>query len=148
MGSNQSVLKDKGYTIVSEEENKSLVKNKGGDQFVIKQLNADQDDVSNFLEKLKHPHIVEHKETIKDRHCLYLVMELCEGGDLTHKIYPENKGTVAFSEREYSMAEYLYTVSDQKLRSTLTRYRLSGHKLMIETGRHMAASGAETVFTL
>ncbi len=38
--------------------------------------------------------------------------------------------------REYSMAEYLYTVSDKKLRSTLTRYRLSGHKLMIETGRH------------
>ncbi len=30
------------------------------------------------------------------------------------------------------MAEYLYTVSDKKLRSTLTRYRLSGHKL-IET---------------
>ncbi len=27
--------------------------------------------------------------------------------------------------REYSMAEYLYTVSDKKLRSTLTRYRLS-----------------------
>ncbi len=38
--------------------------------------------------------------------------------------------------REYSMAEYLFTVSDKKLRSTLTRYRLSGHKLMIETGRH------------
>ena len=38
--------------------------------------------------------------------------------------------------REYSMAEYLYTVSDKKLRSTLTRYRLSGHKLMIEMGRH------------
>ncbi len=38
--------------------------------------------------------------------------------------------------REYSMAEYLYTVSDKKLRSKLTRYRLSGHKLMIETGRH------------
>ncbi len=34
------------------------------------------------------------------------------------------------------MAEYLFTVSDKKLRSTLTRYRLSGHKLMIETGRH------------
>ncbi len=38
--------------------------------------------------------------------------------------------------REYSTAEYLFTVSDKKLRSTLTRYRLSGHKLMIETGRH------------
>ncbi len=38
--------------------------------------------------------------------------------------------------REYSMAEYLFTVSDKKLRSTLTRYRLSRHKLMMETGRH------------
>ena len=38
--------------------------------------------------------------------------------------------------RENSMAEYLYTVSDKKLRSTLTRYRLSGHKLMIEMGRY------------
>ncbi len=38
--------------------------------------------------------------------------------------------------RMYSMVEYLYTVSDNKLRSTLTRYRLSRHKLMIETGRH------------
>ncbi len=27
-------------------------------------------------------------------------------------------------------------MSDKKPRSTLTRYRLSGHKLMIETGRH------------
>ncbi|XP_052459297.1 serine/threonine-protein kinase Nek10-like [Carassius gibelio] len=100
MGSNQSVLKDKGYTIVSEEENKTLVKNEIGDQFIIKKLNADKDDVSNFLEKLKHPHIVEHKEIIKDRHCLYLVMELSEGGDLTHRIKPEKEGTVAFSEAE------------------------------------------------
>ncbi len=52
--------------------------------------------------------------------------------------------------REYSMAEYLYTVSDKKLRSTLTRYRLSGHKLMIETGRHRQTwpPRAEIVFTL
>ncbi|KTF93633.1 hypothetical protein cypCar_00041344 [Cyprinus carpio] len=98
MGSNKSVLQDKGYTLVSEQENKTLVKNKGGDQFVIKKLNADQDVVSNFLQKLNYPHIVEHKETIKDGDSLYLVMELCEGGDLTHIINLKKKGTVAFSE--------------------------------------------------
>ncbi len=32
--------------------------------------------------------------------------------------------------REYSMAEYLFTVSDKKLRSTLTRYRLSGAEIV------------------
>lgn len=42
MGSNKSVLQDKGYTLVSEQENKTLVKNKGGDQFLIKKLKADQ----------------------------------------------------------------------------------------------------------
>uniref|UniRef100_A0A8C1V6S5 non-specific serine/threonine protein kinase n=1 Tax=Cyprinus carpio TaxID=7962 RepID=A0A8C1V6S5_CYPCA len=99
MGSNKSVLQDKGYTLVSEQENKTLVKNKGGDQFVIKKLNADQDVVSNFLQKLNYPHIVEHKETIKDGDSLYLVMELCEGGDLTHIINLKKKGTVAFSEQ-------------------------------------------------
>ncbi|XP_026107674.1 serine/threonine-protein kinase Nek3-like [Carassius auratus] len=104
MGSNQSVLKDKGYTIVSEEENKTLLKNESGDQFVIKKLNANQDDVSNFLEKLKHPHIVQHKETIKDDDCLHLVMEVCEGGDLTHKIYHEKERTVAFSESVFFTA--------------------------------------------
>uniref|UniRef100_A0A673IGF8 Probable serine/threonine-protein kinase DDB_G0279405 n=1 Tax=Sinocyclocheilus rhinocerous TaxID=307959 RepID=A0A673IGF8_9TELE len=55
MGSNQSVLKDKGYTLVSEQDNKILVKNKGGDLFVIKKLNGN---VSQFLQKLNHPHIV------------------------------------------------------------------------------------------
>uniref|UniRef100_A0A8C1QXD9 non-specific serine/threonine protein kinase n=1 Tax=Cyprinus carpio TaxID=7962 RepID=A0A8C1QXD9_CYPCA len=98
MGSNQSVLRDNGYTLVSEQENKTLVKNESGDQFVIKSLNANQDDASNFLQKLNHPHIVEHKKIIKDRGCLHLVMELCEGGDLTHIINLKKKRTIAFSE--------------------------------------------------
>uniref|UniRef100_A0A671PRE8 Uncharacterized LOC107702177 n=1 Tax=Sinocyclocheilus anshuiensis TaxID=1608454 RepID=A0A671PRE8_9TELE len=35
-----------------------------------------------------------------------------------------------------SSSFFVYTVSDKKLRSMLTRYRLSGHKLMMETGRN------------
>ena len=38
--------------------------------------------------------------------------------------------------REYTVAEYLSTVTDPKLRKTLTMYRLSDHHLAIETGRH------------
>ena len=38
--------------------------------------------------------------------------------------------------RDYKLAEYLSTVRDRKQRQILTRYRLSDHKLAIETGRH------------
>lgn len=38
--------------------------------------------------------------------------------------------------RQYTMAEYLITVSEPKVRKTLTKYRLSEHSLAIETGRH------------
>ena len=38
--------------------------------------------------------------------------------------------------RQYTVADYLTTVTDPKLRKTLTRYRLSDHSLAIETGRH------------
>ena len=36
--------------------------------------------------------------------------------------------------KEYTVAEYLTTVTDQKLRKSLTMYRLSGHSLAIEKG--------------
>ena len=38
--------------------------------------------------------------------------------------------------REYTVAGYLNTVTDPKLRRCLTRYRLSDHRLAIETGRY------------
>ena len=38
--------------------------------------------------------------------------------------------------REYTVAEYLSTVTDPKLRRLLTMYRLSEHNLAIERGRH------------
>lgn len=40
MGSSQSVLKANGYELVNEQEKMMLVKNKGGDLFVIKKLRA------------------------------------------------------------------------------------------------------------
>ncbi|RXN13584.1 serine threonine- kinase Nek5-like isoform X1 [Labeo rohita] len=94
MGSKQSVLQEKGYTVMSEQHNTIMLKNKDGDQFIIKKLNANQNEASDFLQKLNHPHIVHHKEIIKDDDCLYLVMELCEGGDVSQKI----KQTATFFE--------------------------------------------------
>ncbi|KAK9971317.1 hypothetical protein ABG768_024691 [Culter alburnus] len=98
IGSSQSVLKAHGYELLSEQEKMILVKNKDGDPFVIKKLRAKKDDVSNFLQKLNHPHIVHHKEIIEDGDCLYLVLEHCEGGDLSQKIKHKMKKNVTFSE--------------------------------------------------
>uniref|UniRef100_A0A8C0YKM4 non-specific serine/threonine protein kinase n=2 Tax=Cyprinus carpio TaxID=7962 RepID=A0A8C0YKM4_CYPCA len=99
MGNSQSALKEHGYTLVKEEENKILVKNEAGDQFVIKKLSANQDE-SKFLPHLNHSHIVQHKEFIKDSDCLYLVLEHCEGGDLAQKIKNKKKENVMFSENK------------------------------------------------
>ena len=38
--------------------------------------------------------------------------------------------------RQYTMAAFLTTVSDTKLRRTLTKYRLSEDHLAVEVGRH------------
>ena len=38
--------------------------------------------------------------------------------------------------RQYTVAEYPTTVTDKNLRKTLTMYRLSGHSLAVEKGRH------------
>ncbi|KAK2915717.1 hypothetical protein QQF64_023951 [Cirrhinus molitorella] len=99
MGNSLSVLKEHGYSLVSEEKNKILVKNEGGDLFVIKKLSANQDRCM-FLLDLSHPHIVQHKEFIRDSDCLYLVLEHCEGGDLAQKIKIKREGNAQFSENE------------------------------------------------
>ncbi|XP_073689492.1 uncharacterized protein [Garra rufa] len=99
MGNSLSALNEHGYSLVSHVENKILVKNEGGDQFVIKKLSANQDE-STFLPHLSHPHIVQHKEFIKDSDCVYLVLEHCEGGDLAQKIKNKKNGNAMFSENE------------------------------------------------
>ena len=38
--------------------------------------------------------------------------------------------------REYKLAEYLYSVRDTKQRQILTKYRLSDHQLAVETGTY------------
>ena len=41
-----------------------------------------------------------------------------------------------FLNREFQLAQYLTQIKHPIKRQTLTRYRLSDHKLAIETGRH------------
>ncbi|XP_065153402.1 uncharacterized protein [Paramisgurnus dabryanus] len=99
MGNSLTALNERGYTLVSKEKNKILVKNEGGDQFVIKKLSTNQDEI-NVLLKLSHPHIVHHKEIITDSDCLYLLLQHCEGGDLAQTIINKKKETDTFSENE------------------------------------------------
>ncbi len=42
MGNTQSAIKYPGYTLVSEDEHMTLVKNEAGDQFIIKKFNNGQ----------------------------------------------------------------------------------------------------------
>ncbi len=62
----------------------------------------------------KHKYIIHWTNTIKNQHKLECYSAL---------------------NREYTAAIYLSTVSDVRLRKTLTMYRLSEHSLAVETGR-------------
>ncbi|KAK2913247.1 hypothetical protein Q8A67_001646 [Cirrhinus molitorella] len=100
MGNTQSTIKYPGYTLVSEDKQKILVKNEGGDHFVIKKFNTGQENDLNLLLQLNHPHILHYKEVIPGPDCLYLVLEHCEGGDLAQKIKHKILAADTFSENE------------------------------------------------
>ncbi|XP_053315808.1 serine/threonine-protein kinase Nek1 [Spea bombifrons] len=83
-----------------------LVKSKeDGKQYVIKEIGISK--MSNkeraesrrevaVLANMKHPNIVQYKESFEESGCLYIVMDYCEGGDLFKRINAQ-KG-VLFSE--------------------------------------------------
>ncbi|XP_062293112.1 serine/threonine-protein kinase Nek1-like, partial [Scomber scombrus] len=74
-----------------------LVKSKeDGHQYVIKEIHGisrifteekqkAQQEVE-VLSNLSHPNIVQYKKSFEDKGCLYIVMDYCEGGDLSKKI--------------------------------------------------------------
>ncbi|XP_062292888.1 serine/threonine-protein kinase Nek1-like [Scomber scombrus] len=72
-----------------------LVKSKeDGHQYVIKKIHGtistenrqkSQKEVE-VLSNMSHPNIVQYKESFEEKNCLYIVMDYCEGGDLSKKI--------------------------------------------------------------
>ncbi|XP_053186905.1 serine/threonine-protein kinase Nek1-like [Scomber japonicus] len=73
-----------------------LIKSKeDGQQYVIKEIfisriitaerQKAQQEVE-VLSKMSHPNIVQYKESFEEGDCLYIVMDYCEGGDLSKKI--------------------------------------------------------------
>ncbi|XP_038661749.1 serine/threonine-protein kinase Nek1 isoform X3 [Scyliorhinus canicula] len=78
-----------------------------GRQYVIKEINISR--MSNkereesrrevaVLANMKHPNIVQYKESFEENGCLYIVMDYCEGGDLFKRINAQ-KG-VLFTEHQ------------------------------------------------
>ena len=55
------------------------------------EIDALQDEVA-ILQKVDHPNIVKYYETYDDVKFIYLVMELCSGGELFDKITTASKG--------------------------------------------------------
>ena len=51
-----------------------------------------------ILQKVDHPNIVKYHETYEDDKDIYLVMELCEGGELSTEIINAN---IAFNGLDY-----------------------------------------------
>ena len=47
------------------------------------------------MKKLDHPNIIKLFETFEDSRCIYLVMELCEGGELFDRIIEKGHFTEA-----------------------------------------------------
>jgi len=48
-----------------------------------------------IMKKLDHPNIIKLFETFEDSRCIYLVMELCEGGELFDRIIEKGHFTEA-----------------------------------------------------
>ncbi|KAL1277284.1 hypothetical protein QQF64_023957 [Cirrhinus molitorella] len=117
-----------------------MVKNEGGDQFVVKKLSANQDN-SKFLLDLNHPHIVQHKEFIKDSDNLYLVLEDCEGGDLAQKIKNKKEGNATFSEHE----KHPIALDRQECASNASKWGKAGgslHSMFQRTGLRQYGSSS------
>ena len=64
---------------------------------VIKKAHMDEDELENLqreveiMSKVDHKNIVKYFETYNDKKCIYLVMELCTGGELFQRVTEHDK---------------------------------------------------------
>uniref|UniRef100_A0AAY5KJ89 non-specific serine/threonine protein kinase n=1 Tax=Esox lucius TaxID=8010 RepID=A0AAY5KJ89_ESOLU len=109
MGHTQSVLEEKGYTIQKEIENGVIATNKEGDPFVIKEIKLETYSTSDAefifsemgsLLQISHPHIANYQNSFQDGNSYYVVMDHCEGGDLSQKIRERRETRTPFSEEQ------------------------------------------------
>ncbi|KAJ8007612.1 hypothetical protein DPEC_G00095980 [Dallia pectoralis] len=103
MGKTQSVLEERGYTIQKEIENGVIATDKHGDPFVIKEIKLETSDSTSEIKKLRqinHPHIASYRNSFQDVNSFYVVMDHCEGGDLSQKIRDRMKTGNPFSEEQ------------------------------------------------
>ena len=79
---------------------------------VLKKHKMSQEDLAHIMDevdllrKVDHPNIVEYFETYDDKHYLYLVMELCTGGELFDSQEKCIKGGKPYTEKD--AAEVIY----------------------------------------
>uniref|UniRef100_H3APE6 non-specific serine/threonine protein kinase n=1 Tax=Latimeria chalumnae TaxID=7897 RepID=H3APE6_LATCH len=95
-----------------------LVKSKeDGRQYVIKEINISRMSSKEreesrrevaVLANMKHPNIVQYKESFEESGCLYIVMDYCEGGDLFKRINTQ-KG-ILFSEDQKQIMDWFVQI--------------------------------------
>ncbi|KAG9341418.1 hypothetical protein JZ751_019227, partial [Albula glossodonta] len=111
MGNDQSILQRHGYTLLEEDEEADFGTGvrrkctKEGKEFIGEAIDlTNMDDIAisevqtrtTTLKSMKHPNIVNYKETFEGLDKLYIVMDCCEGGILSQII--EKQGKTVFPE--------------------------------------------------
>ncbi|XP_048826860.1 probable serine/threonine-protein kinase nek2 isoform X2 [Brienomyrus brachyistius] len=112
MGNQQSLLTEKGYSLLQETENESTGKaalvNKDGNKYIIRTINMTNmdDEIKQRTQRevasladMDHPHIVRYVESFTDENSsCNIAMDYCEGGDLSEKIKSKKTEGTPFSE--------------------------------------------------
>ncbi|KAI1903689.1 hypothetical protein AGOR_G00029810 [Albula goreensis] len=118
MGNEQSILKQHGYTLLGEDGQRDFRKevwvkcNADGKQYIIKPINMNylnkrvisMEEIKTrikTLQTVKHPNIVNYKETFEDGDTLYVVMEYSKG-NLSQTI--DRQGKALF--KEYKILDW------------------------------------------
>ncbi|KAG9341414.1 hypothetical protein JZ751_019222 [Albula glossodonta] len=117
MGSEQSILQQKGYALLKEDGQIDFRKevrvksNKDGQEFIVKPINMKQVHKGAILKEeietritnlqtMQHPNIVKYKETFEDGDTLYVVMEYYKG-NLSKMI--DRQGKALFKEEKFKV---------------------------------------------
>ncbi|XP_031440770.1 serine/threonine-protein kinase PLK4-like [Clupea harengus] len=101
--SHPSVLQQHGFTLVREERGASLVRSQEGNEYLVRQINGNTEDVfivNEILGKLQHPYIIGHQKSFKDGGTFYVLVDYSNGGDLSQKIQDKRERGEPFTEEE------------------------------------------------